>query len=220
MAATGMFEDRYWEVYAHRSSHVRSPPELASGSWSAAAGAPSGPWARHIGTALHGARRLLDVGAGDRRWAELLPRLGVQARYLSCDPDRRHDHDHDDFLAVAEPFDAILMLDLLEHLPAQQGIAFVDHAAELLPPGGALVISTPNPAHPTSFQASDFTHIRPWPAHDLFGLCRSAGFSDVRVHRIQHVDGRLRRALVPVQRTLSRLIGVDPADHLLLVAIL
>ncbi len=218
MPASRTFEDRYWEVYELRTAHRSRRPELASATWSDGPGAPTGPWAAHIAEALTSARTVLDVGAGSRRWEPLLTRMGVGARYASCDPDLRHPHEHNDFLTVQEAFDAILMLDVLEHLPAEMGVAFIDHAARLLPEGGSLVISTPNPAHPISYQASDFTHVRPWPAPDLFGVCRSAGFTNVRVHRLQHVGSPLRRALVPVQRTLSRLIGVDPADHLLLVA--
>lgn len=179
---------------------------------------PDGPWAEHVAAALSGATDVLDVGAGDRAWQGILTRLGVGAAYASCDVERRHRHEHDDLFAVpAASYDAVLLLEVLEHLDAQTGADFLSHAHDVLRPGGVLVASTPNPAHPTSFQASDVTHIRPWPAHDLQSVLRLVGFAEVDVHRLLHVEAR-RRRLVPVQKLLARLIGVDPADHLLVVA--
>jgi hypothetical protein len=210
-------ERRYWEIVGHRAAYARPPVETSRAAWRQDE-PPSGPWATHVAAALHGAGSVLDVGAGDRAWEDLLGRMGVGAAYRSCDTETRHVHDETDFLAVRDPVDAVLLLDVLEHLDADTGIAFVEHASTRLTAGGVLLLSTPNPAHPTSFQASDFTHVRPWPAADLRGLCLAVGFTHVEVHRIQHVVSRAHAARVPLQRLLSRLLGVDPADHLLVVA--
>lgn len=210
-------ERRYWEIVGHRASYARGPVETSAAAWRQDE-PPSGPWAAHVAAALRSCGSVLDVGAGDRAWEALLRRAGVTAAYRSCDTETAHEHDERDFLAVREPVDAILMLDLLEHLDADTGVAFVEHAAQRLAPGGVLVLSTPNPAHPTSYQASDFTHVRPWPAADLRGLCLAVGLTDVAVHRIQHVVSRSHAARLPLQRLVARLLGVDPADHLLVVA--
>ena len=179
---------------------------------------PVGPWATAVCGALAGASSVLDVGAGDRAWQDVLARLGVRAAYASCDVEPRHPHEHADFLAVpAASYDGLLLLELLEHLDGQTGVDFLVQAFAVLRPGGALVVSTPNPAHPTSFQASDVTHVRPWPAHDLFGVLRLVGFEDVVVHRLLHVEPR-RRPIVGLQKAAARLVGVDPADHLLVTA--
>lgn len=210
-------ERRYWEIVGHRASYARPPVEASAAAWRQDE-PPSGPWAAHVAAALRPCGSVLDVGAGDRAWEGLLARMGVGAAYRSCDTETTHAHEERDFLASGDEVDAILMLDLLEHLDADTGVAFVEHAARRLAPGGVLVLSTPNPAHPTSYQASDFTHVRPWPAADLRGLCLAVGLTDVGVHRIQHVVSRAHAARVPVQRLLARLLGVDPADHLLVVA--
>jgi SAM-dependent methyltransferase len=208
--------DRYWRIAGHRAGYVRGPVEAVPADWRTGR-PPRGPWARHVTAALDGATTVLDVGAGDRAWEALLPAMGVDAAYASADPDTLHEHDHADFLAVTATVDAVLLLDVLEHLDLDTGLAFLDHAARVLSPGGALVCSTPNPAHPTSFQASDVTHVRPWPAHDLRGALLAAGFTDVVVHRLQHAAPG-RRWMLAVNRFTARALGVDPADHLLAVA--
>jgi hypothetical protein len=206
----------YWRIVAHRAGYARGPVEVVPPDWRRL-DPPRGPWAEHLRAALAGAGSVLDVGAGDRAFQAILERLGVGARYVSVDPEPVHEHEHADLLAVEGPVDAILMLDVLEHVDLDTGLRFLAHAAGLLPAGGALVVSTPNPAHPTSFQASDVTHVRPWPAADLRGALLESGFTDVLVHRLQHaVAGR--RWITPVNRLVARALGVDPADHLLVTA--
>jgi predicted SAM-dependent methyltransferase len=163
---------------------------------------------------LISAASVLDVGAGDRRWKSVLERLGIGAAYASVDVESRHKHDFDDFLAVNLPVDAILMLELLEHLSVDVGLQFLDHAATLLRPGGALVIGTPNTEHPHWFWSADFTHIRPWPARDLWAILRIAGFEEVEIYR-QMLTSTKRSAMMPLQAGISRLLGIDPAQGLL-----
>lgn len=208
--------DRYWRIVGHRAGYRRPRVEVVPAGWRDET-PPRGPWATHIGAALRGAGRVLDVGAGDRAWAALLPAIGVPAAYESADPDPLHPHEHADFLAVRGAYDAVLLLDVLEHLDLETGLAFLEHAATVLAPGGVVVVSTPNPAHPTSFQASDVTHVRPWPAADLRGALLESGFADVAVHRLQHAAPG-RSWMCAVNRAAARLLGVDPADHLLVVA--
>lgn len=206
----------YWRLVGHRAGYRRPRVEVVPPDWRAGR-PPRGPWAEHVATALAGAGRVLDVGAGDRDWARLLTAIGVTAAYESCDPDLDHAHEHADFLAVEGAYDAVLLLDVLEHLDLTTGLAYLAHAATVVAPGGAVVVSTPNPAHPTSFQASDVTHVRPWPAHDLRGALLESGFRGVEVHRFQHaVAGRAW--MCRVNRVAARALGVDPADHLLLTA--
>ena len=208
--------DVYWRVLPLRAAYAPPPIEVSPRDWRAHE-PPIGPWAQHLRRHLIGSKRLLDVGAGARVWKDELARLGVTPAYESADTETRYAHEHDDFLAVEGAYDAILMFELLEHLPMELGLNFLQHAADLLEPGGVLVITTPNPAHPTSFQATDFTHVRPWPAHDLFALCTLAGLSEVDAHRILHADAK-RRPFVSVQKRLAHLLGFDAADHLLLFA--
>jgi 2-polyprenyl-3-methyl-5-hydroxy-6-metoxy-1,4-benzoquinol methylase len=147
----------------------------------------------------------------------VLKRLGIVGRYESADLETRHEHEHADFLAVEGSFDAILMLELLEHLPLELGMRFLDHAAQLLTPGGTLVIGTPNPRHAHQVWSADFTHIRPWPAHDLWAVCTILGFEHVEVYR-QMLTTPKRDLALPFQLALSKLLSLDPAYGLLAFA--
>ena len=109
-----------------------------------------------LGSVPRGAR-VLDVGCGLTDLASRLP------SYVGCDQwdevleENRRRHPRGRFLAwdvlatdapeevrAASPFDAVLMLALLEHLadPA----AALRRAAPLLAPGGRVVVTTPHPA--------------------------------------------------------------------------
>jgi SAM-dependent methyltransferase len=143
--------------------------------------------------------------------------MELNAVYKSADVDTRHSHDFADFLTVDEPFDAILMLELLEHLSLAEGLRFVSHAIELLTPGGVLAVSTPNPRHAHQVWSADFTHVRPWPAHDLWALCETAGLEGIEVYR-QYLITRKRWATLPLQLALSKLLQLDPAYGLLVFA--
>jgi SAM-dependent methyltransferase len=163
---------------------------------------------------LSSAKSVLDVGAGDRFWKDVLARLGLGASYQSADVELLHDHDFTDFLAVESTFDAILMLELIEHLPLKLGLRFLAHAIDLLNPGGVLVVGTPNAAHAHRVWSADFTHVRPWPAADLWAVLLVGGLDDVEIYR-QMLTNRKRQITMPLQVALARLLEIDPAHGLL-----
>jgi len=100
--------------------------------------------------------RILDVGCGLTdlparlgsyvgcdRWPDLLDecrRLFQGVRFLAWDVAAS---DPPEELRVAGPFDAVLMLALLEHLP--DPAAALGRAATLLAPAGRIVATTPHP---------------------------------------------------------------------------
>jgi SAM-dependent methyltransferase len=209
-------QSTYWEAVEMRPRFPGAPLIRIRGDWRER-NPPTGPAAHLFRRHLGRARAVLDVGAGDRYWKDVLARLGVKAEYASADPETRHEHDHQDFLEVHESFDAILMLEVLEHLPLELGVRFIEHARELLHPGGTLVIGTPNPRHAHQVWSADFTHIRPWPAHDIWAVCKIAGFEHVQVYR-QMISTPKRDLTLPLQLGLSKLLGLDPAYALLAFA--
>jgi hypothetical protein len=77
-----------------------------------------------------------------------------------------------------------------------------------------LVVGTPNPAHAHWAWSADFTHIRPWPARDIWAILLVAGLEDVEVYR-QMLTNPRRRLTMPFQTVLSRLLELDPAQGLL-----
>lgn len=206
-------EDIYWQVIELRASFPGAQLIKIRPDWREPL-RPSGPAAELFIRHLSSARTVLDVGAGDRYWKNVLERLGLELSYQSVDVDSVHDHDFTNFLAVESSFDAILMLELIEHLPLEIGLLFLNHAIALLNPGGVLVVGTPNAAHPHRVWSSDFTHVRPWPAADLWAVLLLGGLDQVEVYR-QMLTSRRRQLAMPLQAALARLLEIDPAHGLL-----
>jgi SAM-dependent methyltransferase len=179
---------------------------------------------RHVGesgkvlkAALSDARSVLDVGASDRIYERVFAGLGLEALYKSVDTDKSYKHDYEDFLSVDESVDAIVMFEIIEHLPLDVGIDFLAHARRLLNPHGVLIVSTPNAAHANQVWKADFTHVRPWPWADLYGALRLVGFDDVQLYR-QFFGSWKRRLALPLYAPLYRLLELDPAQTTLAVA--
>jgi len=121
-----------------------------------------------------GAHRILDVGCGSGRFLDYLrSRLGGAALYgydlneglvaqlakrgfgtLPNDPVR-----FDEALAGQPPFDAICMLQILEHVA--DPVNFLEKFLRLLKPGGLLIVTTPNAAGPIRFFPDALTEIPP-----------------------------------------------------------
>lgn len=208
--------DFYWRAADLRAQFPGAPLIRISPDWREKS-PPKGPAARLFVEHLAGVRTLLDVGAGNRYWADVLARLDIKLEYRSADTETRHDHDYSDFLSVDDRFDAVLMLELIEHLPLELGLRFIEHAIELLNPGGVLVIGTPNAHHAHWLWSSCFTHVRAWPAQDLWAICKIAGLTRVAIYRQMLVPPR-RRVVLPLQLGLAKLVGLDPAHTLMLFA--
>jgi predicted SAM-dependent methyltransferase len=214
--ALGAGADWYWRMLELRPHYPGAPVLPIRADWREGR-PPKGPAASVFRQRLAHCQDIIDVGAGDRYWGDVLARLGIDARYTSADIDTRHPHEYSDFLEVEDRFDCVLMLELLEHLELQTGLDFLAHATKLLKPGGVLVISTPNAHHAHQVWSADFTHVRPWPSHDLWALCTLLGYSEIAVYR-QWLTGPRRRLVKPLQFALSNVLGIDPAYGLLVFA--
>jgi SAM-dependent methyltransferase len=86
--------------------------------------------------------RVLDVGAGDGTLLDALGRRGREAVGLERGDAGRPDVRDEPLERVEGPWAAVVFWHSLEHLPAP-GHA-VEHAAELLAPGGVVVVAVPN----------------------------------------------------------------------------
>ena len=96
-------------------------------------------------------------------------------------------------------FHAIFCTDVLEHIPEDGLLDWVETAREALVPGGVFVCRTPNGAHLTASQTRyiDLTHERCFTAVSLMQLLEVGGFAECRVLplRLGHLTGRTRMAV-------------------------
>lgn len=140
-----------------------------------------------------GARRVLDVGCGRGIFLGLLREAGMEpvgvdgaeASVALCREQGFAEVERGEALgtlaqkaAAGERFDGIFCSHLVEHLAAEQAIALISRCAELLSPGGRLVLVTPNVANLqvwTQVFWLDPTHVRPYPRDLLEVFCEEAG---------------------------------------------
>ncbi len=158
-------------------------------------------------TATDATGPVIDVGCGRGEWLELLAANGVEAYGLDANSiavarcrERGLDARDDDVighLTSLEPGSvrAITAFHVVEHLPFDDTVGFLDAALVALAPGGALILETPNPTNLTvggSFFWIDPTHIRPMHPELLEFLVTERGFIDATVEWL-HPRDDLRR---------------------------
>ena len=81
----------------------------------------------------------------------------------------------------ASGFGAVLLLDVLEHLPVSKQIGFASAICAALEMGGRVLLTVPNALSPVASERRyvDFTHYCAFSHHSLHFVLRSAGFSRV-----------------------------------------
>jgi 2-polyprenyl-3-methyl-5-hydroxy-6-metoxy-1,4-benzoquinol methylase len=144
--------------------------------------------------------RILDIGCG---WGALLHSLwragyrrleGVDASPEQAAIGNRlvkgrlriHCRDGKEFLSEHRgEFDLIIMVSVIEHIPADEVVPFLNEARQALVPGGRLVLFAPNMANLTSMwiQFSDITHTTGFTEFSMQQVLDQAGFQDHQIVR-------------------------------------
>lgn len=162
--------------------------------------------------------RVLEVGAGDRGMLDWLREGRRNVSYESMDIDSNGTHDYHDLAEIAKTYDCVCAFEVIEHLSLAEIPPWLRKLGELLKPGGHLVVSTPNTYYPPAY-LRDATHRTPLCYDELAGLVQSTGLEVVRIVRIYH-DPLPRRLLRQyLFGWLFRMIGIDFARQIALVAV-
>jgi SAM-dependent methyltransferase len=169
---------------------------------------------RRAAAEIRTGERVLDVGASDGRFGR---RLAAGAKYQTLDTDPAVAADYRSFADLpARAFDVVTCFETVEHLGLEEACRLLAAAARALRPGGRLYLSTPNIHHPWAYMRSA-THRTPFCYDELGALVEMHGFAlDAlfRCHRDAVVKAALRRLAYP----LYRLLGIDWAKSILVVA--
>jgi 2-polyprenyl-3-methyl-5-hydroxy-6-metoxy-1,4-benzoquinol methylase len=159
---------------------------------------------------------VLEVGAGDRHMREHLAAV-AGVTYESMDIDPAGEHDYRSLDQITRRYDCIAAFEVVEHLPLDQIVPWLSQLSKLLNPGGRLILSTPNTFYPPAY-LRDATHRTPLCYDELGGLVELAGLSVERIVRIYNDPLWRYVARRYLFGWLFRLIGLDFARQIVLVA--
>jgi SAM-dependent methyltransferase len=149
---------------------------------------------------LRGHAPVLDLGCGRGELVALLRDAGVQARGVDADADmvafargEGLDVEQGDLLANLETVDdlgAIFAGQVVEHLPPNALVRFLELAYAKLRPGGLLIVETINPLSPLALRNyfADLTHAQPLVPETLTQLVRHAGFRDIETRYLHEPE--------------------------------
>jgi len=170
--------------------------------------------------AIRGAASLLDVGAGDLRVMRKLQGAGFAGEYHTQDIGDGGPYTYGDLSEVPRAYDAILCLDVLEHLPLAEGIALLHRMLALLSHGGALVIQTPNAAYIPEPRSWDMTHVHTYNLADLWAFFMVEGM-EVQGFRVvlgPERDSPLEAARSAIVAYMKRkILGCDFANNVAII---
>lgn len=154
--------------------------------------------------------KVLEVGCGYGRYLLTLQELGytelcgidISKEQIEIGKEELHLKnlhlaDALEFLRIeTQMYDAILMLDVLEHLELEYSIALTQEAHKHLNPNGVLIIQVPNALSPMSpIRYGDLTHKRAYTVTSLEQLLVLGGFSHTNYHPLPPIVHGLKSAI-------------------------
>ena len=146
---------------------------------------------------------LLDVGCGRGEWLDLLKEENLRANGVDSNrilvewcSDRGLDVTEDDLISALhklpdESLGALTGFHIIEHLPIEKLVEFLNQAVRVLKPGGVVIFETPNPQNVLVGSCNfyfDPTHRNPLPSQVTKFLLESRGFVRVEVLNLNPSD--------------------------------
>lgn len=175
---------------------------------------------RLIAQTIKDAKKVLDIGAGDLRMKKYLSEVAFKGKYFSMDNNRNYGYHFHDINEIDSNYDAVLLLELIEHLDLDTAIRYLNKAVEVTNPGGHIIVSTPNIECVGHLWSSDITHIQHYPLKDLCALLLSLGCkNEFYVHKtyMRYFYGRAK-ILEPLNKILRKILRIDYEQGILIFA--
>jgi hypothetical protein len=170
---------------------------------------------------IKSASRLLDIGAGDLRIMKKFQIAGFAGEYHTQDVGTEFSYTYSDLAEITGHYAAVICLDVIEHLPLAGGLALITRAAELVAPGGVLILQTPNARCIRDPMSWDMTHQHLYNLPDLWAFATTLG---LRASGYRVVFGAAKRPSLWSRGlgllgkfVTTKLLGFDYADNIALV---
>lgn len=169
-------------------------------------------------TQVNKCRSILDVGAGDLRIKKKFELAGFGGEYHSQDVSEEHPHTYRTLSEVDRKYDAILCLDVIEHLSLSDGLALIQKMKTLLEKNGLLILQTPNARCVRNPMGWDMTHLHCYNLPDLWAYLTAEGFQTAgyRVVFSESIERKKFRTLL-ARYIITRVLGNDYADNIALI---
>ena len=209
----------YWKYWERKQLQMQGMPHFPVLRWWASAGLAE--IEAYFWEQAKSAGSILDIGAGDLRLKNKFIKAGFKGAYHTADVGSEYQHDYGNLDKVSRTYDAVLCIDVLEHLPLAEALRYLHRMESLLNPGGIMILQTANARcvrHPSSW---DMTHLHAFNLPDLWAYARAMGME---------AEGR-RVVFAPKRRSpwgwlhflvtsflVTRFLGLDYADNIVLVA--
>ena len=203
--------DKYWSMKSINSSMPQ--PKVIDLWYKSITTSPLGVL---IQQKLCSSKKILDFGAGDKKWKSITPKKSI---YKSLDINNESDHDYHSIDQINETFDSILFMDVLEHIELNEGLRLSLNLIDLLDKNGFLLIQTPNGKCIRNHLGSDMTHKQLYNLRDLYSFFKSRGF-EVDCYRVNVFANKLS-VFAKIKHFISafiitRIIGADYTDNIFL----
>jgi predicted SAM-dependent methyltransferase len=214
------FHQNYWKMIELR----REPPKagllkiLSDNKKKKSKNETSGVLFKKVGERAS----FLDIGAGNKSLRESIIGEPFLGKYKSMDIDKSISHDFYSLEEITGTYDCVYMLNLLEHLQLDMALMYLQKAYDVLREGGVLVIAVPNIDHINHMWKHDITHVRQYPAKDLYAILRLMNFKgSIDIYRIYHrpyYHSIKSKILEILKIQLTKILEVDYTRDIMIIA--
>ena len=149
----------------------------------------------------------------------LLTARGFSGVYHTHDTGHEYEYTYSDLEDVRRTYDAVVCIDVLEHLELADGLGLLHRLISLVEPGGVLVIQTANANFARHPMAWDMTHLHVYNPLDLWTYLTALGLSTT-VYRLifgRPPVGLKARIHESLRGWLSSELTVDHCQNILVV---
>jgi hypothetical protein len=164
---------------------------------------------------------VLDIGAGNLRLRSKLQKFGYSGEYHTQDIGNEYKYDYTNINQIDRKYSVILCLDVIEHLPLQEGLLLIHKLIELLETEGILILQTPNARCVRNPLISDMTHLHCYNLNDLWAYLTALGLKvdGYRIVFAINPQSWLQKlaSIIP-KYLITRVLGLDYADNIMAIA--